>query len=84
MISTDDKKERRKFYTDADGTKRIVAGKNPIYLLTLHEITQIGNNTSAMRVPGGWIYTQIISNAHNTQSVTSEFVPFSAEFREDI
>jgi hypothetical protein len=46
-----------------------------IYDLKLHEITDVSNSYSVMRVPGGWIYSAIGSADHTI------FVPFDNEFQ---
>ena len=47
-----------------------------LYNLQLHEKTDAGGNWRALRVPGGWIYT----NLHSDDSL-AVFVPFNNEFQ---
>jgi len=56
-----------------------------IYELKLHELTSIDNFTTVRRVPGGWIYVEMMTDVVNNTGVTnstSTFVPFSDEFQE--
>ena len=58
-----------------------------IYKLKLNEHLLLNDNTSVIRVPGGWIYKhyQIIYNDSNPSGkripISSNFVPFNDEFQ---
>ena len=63
-----------------------------IYALKMHETKDITGNWSAMRVPGGWIYTNLIVNMHNTadpnnayytNNYESIFVPITQQSKEE-
>ncbi len=64
--------------------------ENEIYNLELNNSMLIPNklnfgsnlNTRITRVPGGWLYTQILVHSEGV-SLSSSFVPFNSEFSED-
>lgn len=49
-----------------------------IYDLKLHESIDVGNHTTATRVPGGWIYEHYDVDAGLMYATT--FVPWDSEF----
>ncbi len=58
---------------------------NCVYKLKLHEMKMFGNvqdalATTALRVPGGWVYSTF-DKSHNIGS--SVFVPWNNEFQEE-
>jgi len=56
--------------------------KNPkIYEMQLHDETYLGDDLFVTRVPGGWVYTQVVTEGSGDQNVRfAVFVPFSKEF----
>jgi len=64
-----------------------------IYELELHEVTKVAQNheyeTSCMRVPGGWIYTDVFlvepddPNQEALGRMSQVFVPYSTEFKKE-
>ena len=69
-----------------------IDNQKSVFKLELHEQTFIeGTGIRVTRVPGGWVYTQIVNrgnagsanatagSANATASITSTFVPFHEE-----
>jgi len=63
-----------------------------IYVLKMHEQTDLENGWIVMRVPGGWIYTYTSTNAINTaepnnafykHDLRSIFVPITQQSKEE-
>jgi hypothetical protein len=58
--------------------------KNPntfsLYDLNLGEELQFTDDTYALRVPGGWIFTAFRENGTGANDSSSCFVPFDNEF----
>ena len=53
---------------------------NDIYNMKLHERKNIDAHTTALRVPGGWIYITEFNALGDYQCVTT-FVPLNNEFQ---
>jgi len=57
-----------------------------IYMMKLHETVHIDNYTAVRRVPGGWIYVEMMTDVEHQTGVTnstSTFVPFNNEFMQE-
>ena len=52
-----------------------------IYDLELHEVENLGKHIDIIRVPGGWIYTEIYEYSDG-MAMSKCFVPFDNEFME--
>lgn len=49
--------------------------------MELHEEAETGvSGVRIMRVPGGWIYSQLVETGTGGYSLSSCFVPYSCEF----
>lgn len=60
----------------------MAAKTTDIYDMELHQTIQVGPLTTAMRVPGGWIYCHV-SWKDEQEVTTSTFVPLDYEFQQE-
>jgi len=55
--------------------------KSPkLYRMALGEELQISTDSTALRVPGGWIFTVFCTSQGSEISCSTTFVPFNNEF----